>query len=99
MRACVGESQEIQAFSIICPPISHSLIMIIRRIRYKSYKKSAFATVAADSLSRLVSFYMTMTSSVFSPWSYFYIPAEGIWVFALNGAKTQVARGHILRNG
>ena len=23
--ACVGESQEIQAFSIICPPISHSL--------------------------------------------------------------------------
>ena len=33
VRACVGESQEIQAFSIICPPISHSLIMIIRRIR------------------------------------------------------------------
>ena len=29
VRACVGESQEIQAFSIICPPISHSLIMII----------------------------------------------------------------------
>ena len=27
--ACVGESQEIQAFSIICPPISHSLIMVI----------------------------------------------------------------------
>ena len=29
VRACVLESQEIQAFSIICPPISHSLIMII----------------------------------------------------------------------
>ena len=69
------------------------------QIQFISYKKAAFATVAADSLSRLVSFYMTMTSSVFSPWSYFYIPAEGIWVFALNGAKTQVARGHILRNG
>ena len=29
VRACVGESQEIQAFSIICPPISHSLMMVI----------------------------------------------------------------------
>ena len=35
MRACVGESQEIEAFSIIWPPISHTLIMIIRRIRPK----------------------------------------------------------------
>ena len=29
VRVCVGESQEIQAFSIICPPISHSLMMVI----------------------------------------------------------------------
>ena len=29
VRGCVGESQEIQAFSIICPPISHSLMMVI----------------------------------------------------------------------
>ena len=36
VRACVGESQEIQAFSLICPPIGHSLIMIIRRIRHKN---------------------------------------------------------------
>lgn len=33
---------------------------------------------------------MTMTSSVFSPWSYFYIPAEGIWVFALTGQKPRL---------
>ena len=36
VRACVGESQEIEAFSIIWPPISHTLIMIIRRIRPKN---------------------------------------------------------------
>ena len=24
VRACVGESQEIEAFCIICPPISHN---------------------------------------------------------------------------
>ena len=35
VRACVGESQEIEAFCIICPPISHTLIMIIR-IRHKN---------------------------------------------------------------
>ena len=35
VRACIGESQEIEAFSIICPPISNTL-MIIRRIRHKN---------------------------------------------------------------
>ena len=60
------------------------------QIQFISFKKSAFATVAADSLSRFVSFFMTMTSSVFSPWSYFYIPAAGIWVFALNSSRTEM---------
>ena len=60
------------------------------QIQFVSYKKSAFATVAADSPSRFVSFYMTMTSSVFSPWSYFYIPAAGIWLFALNSSRTEM---------
>ena len=40
VRACVGESQEIQAFSIICPPISHSLIIIIRRRRIRGHKRT-----------------------------------------------------------
>ena len=39
VRACVGESQEIQAFSIICPPISHSLIIIII-IRIRGHKRT-----------------------------------------------------------
>lgn len=60
MCGCVVESQEIKAFSIIWPPISHSLVMIIRRVRHKNsgirgYKRANSNKKLISNLKRCLS--------------------------------------------